>query len=77
MKPTAIVKPTNSNTFIIPFKVKIVNESEQILRLFFERQRFSVYHSITAMDQYKNKSFEELRCEDYYIFKKRQYLYIF
>ena len=70
MKPTAVVKPTNTNTFIISFKVKIINETEPILRRFNEFQRFGVYHSITAMDQYKSRSFEELRCEDYDIIKK-------
>ena len=51
----------------VPHRVRAY---EYILRRFNEPQRFSVYHSITVMDQYRNRSFEELRCEDYNILKK-------
>ena len=94
MKPIAVIKPTNSNTFIIPFKKTIVKETESLPGAFFptfprpaatENRRASTHpahpripnkyficNSITAMSEYKHKSFEELRFEDYTIIKMTQ-----
>jgi len=48
-----------------PYKWIYVNENDQ--------EGVQRYHCITAMKEYSNKSFEELRVEDYKVFKKRGY----